>query len=80
MKTQVTKDNKDSHYFLDLKEGQLAQIVDEDCRQNGHIVLRVYGFIASLTDPHQTWSGPSQGRGYSVRILPTGAEVTLTQE
>ncbi|MHC1751055.1 hypothetical protein [Humidesulfovibrio sp.] len=78
MKAQITKDHGNGPCFLDLKEGQLAQIVDEDCRQNGHIVLRVYSFIVSLTDPHQTWNGT--GRGYSVRLLPAGAEVTLTQE
>lgn len=78
MLTKITKDHgRTSLCFLDLKEGQLAQIVDEECRQNGHIILRSYIGVISLTDPHQTWSG--NGRGYAIRILPVGAEVHLTQ-
>ena len=78
MKLKITKDHGMNPCFLDLKEGQLAQIVDEECRQHRHIIMRCYGFVVSLTDPHQTWS--ADGRGYDIRILPTGAEVTLTQE
>jgi len=77
VKVQITKDHGKNPCFLDLKEGQLGQIVDEECKECGHVILRVYNSIVSLTDPHQTWS---IGRGYAIRILPTGAEVTLTQE
>lgn len=79
MKAKITKDSGGLYpNFIDLKEGQLAEITDEDSRQNGHIIMRCYIGVVSLTDPHQTWSGTIHG--YAIRILPAGAKVTLTQE
>ena len=78
MKTKLTNDNGGFTDFLDLKEGQLAEITDEACSEHGHIIMRCYSCIISLTDPHSTWGGA--GKGYLIRILPAGATVTLTQE
>ena len=78
MRTKLTNDNGGFTDFLDLKEGQLAQITDEKSSEYGHIIMRCYTGIISLTNPHITWGG--KGKGYLIRILPAGATVTLTQE
>ncbi len=59
-----------------LKEGQMGVIEDKRF-PDGHVIIRVYDQIISLTDPYRTWSTSAR---MIVRLLPPGTILTLTVE
>lgn len=84
MNTKITKDNGAAPIptMQNMEVGQLAQVCHESSTFNGHVVLRAKNGIVSLTDPNTTWTAYVSDNlpSLHVRILPAGAEVTLTQE
>ena len=59
-----------------LKVGDMMVITEAGC-YTGHVILRTYDALCSLTNPNSTWGvgAPHKGR----KLLP-GESVTLTQE
>lgn len=66
--------------LLEMPIGTLGIVNDlENYCYNGHIVLRTYSGLVSLTNPACTWEDSDYNtmRGGS---LPTGTQITLKQE
>lgn len=66
--------------MLDMKPGQLAIITDQHPATDEHrgviVLCCSEGVVSKLCAPQERWLHAS----VEVRILPVGAEVTLTQE
>lgn len=78
MEAKITKDsNNRRSTFRDLDLGQIAVINDHESRDIGKLVVRTASHVIQLTAPYYTYSPTVE---IEVRILSTGAEVTLTQE
>lgn len=67
--------------MLQMKQGQLGVITGmPGSIHQGKLIMRIMSSVVELEHPHHSFSGPDTMVDIAVRILPTGAEVTLTQE
>jgi len=63
--------------------GEIAVVVQagspEFSKYIGHIVVRAFSGLLSLTNPKSTWGEPSaEWPNFKVRILPAGTKITIT--
>lgn len=63
----------------DLEVGEMMVIIDPEFCHNGHIIMRTYDRILSLTKPDYTWSNPEKV-SFRGRKLKKGETFTLTQK
>lgn len=82
-KVEITKDHGllPTPTMADMKLGQLGIITGIAGNVHpGKMVMRLMTRVVELEHPYHTFSGPNTLADVQVRILPAGAEVTLTQE
>lgn len=82
-KIEITKDHgvAPSPTMADLQRGQLGTITGmPDTIHQGKMVMRLMTRVVELEYPHHGFSGHTTLRQITVRILPAGDVVTLTQE
>ena len=49
------------------------------CQYVGHVIMRSFNGLSSLSDPGVTWGEPGiNWPDFKVRILPAGTKITIT--
>lgn len=80
----ITKDYIPRHLrptMATLQQGQLGIITGKpDTIHQGKLIMRLMSRVVELEAPYHAFSGGGVLAEIEVRILPAGAEVTLTQE
>lgn len=62
-----------------MAPGQVGVVVGDESGLEGHIVLRTYNQVVSLTDPGQTWT-PAEEAAFTVEVLPACTSITYVSE
>ncbi len=76
---EITADDEQDEWFPAsvLPVGKLARIRHGDGLYGGHVVLRCYGVLVSLTDPQTVWTNVTTLK-FLVRLLEYPRKVVLS--